>query len=125
MYHAPFDVRFPSQTGKTDTVVQPDICIICDKSKLDELGCNGAPDLIIEILSASTSKKDYTEKYSLYEEHGVKEYWIVSPEGFIEVFVLKDDGYEGLDKLFVGDELKSKTLPELRISLKDIFPEEL
>jgi len=97
VFTAPFDVRFPKQ-GKTaddqiDTVVQPDICVVCDLSKLDERGCCGAPDMIVEILSPSTSKKDLTLKFSLYEESGVKEYWIVYPnDKSIHVFLLQEDG---------------------------------
>ena len=82
VFFAPFDVRFPKNGetahDKIDTVVQPDICVICDLSKLDDRGCCGAPEMIVEVLSPSTAKKDMTEKFNLYEEHGVKEYWIVS-----------------------------------------------
>ena len=97
VFFAPFDVRFPKQgetaNDKIDTVVQPDICVVCDESKLDELGCCGAPDLIVEVLSPSTTKKDVTEKFALYEEYGVKEYWIVHPKDkAINVFLLREDG---------------------------------
>ena len=97
VFTAPFDVRFPKQ-GKTaddkiDTVVQPDICVVCDESKLDERGCCGAPDMIVEILSPSTIKKDVTVKFALYEESGVKEYWIVHPKDkAITVFLLQENG---------------------------------
>lgn len=57
------------------TVVQPDICVICDKNKLDERGCTGAPDWIIEIVSPGNTKKEIDDKYSIYEENGVREYW--------------------------------------------------
>ena len=94
---APFDVRFPKQgetaDNKIDTVVQPDICVVCDPSKLDERGCCGAPDMIVEILSPSTIKKDVVYKFALYEESGVKEYWIVHPtDQAITVFLLQDNG---------------------------------
>jgi len=97
VYTAPFDVRFPKQgetaDDKIDTVVQPDICVICDLSKLDERGCCGAPDMIVEVLSPSTAKKDMTEKFFLYEESGVKEYWIVHPnDQAITVFLLQENG---------------------------------
>jgi Uma2 family endonuclease len=73
--------------------VQPDICVICDLSKLDERGCCGAPDMIVEILSPSTFKKDVTEKFALYEESGVKEYWIVHPnDKAVTVFLLQENG---------------------------------
>ena len=76
----------------SDTVVQPDLSIICDPSKLDEQGCNGAPDWIIEILSPATSKKDLTDKYDLYQNAGVREYWLVYPtEQIIAPYLLDDD----------------------------------
>jgi Uma2 family endonuclease len=97
VFSAPFDVRFPKHgetaDDKIDTVVQPDICVICDLSKLDERGCCGAPDMIVEILSPSTFKKDVTEKFALYEEHGVKEYWMVHPnDKAINVYLLQENG---------------------------------
>ncbi|WP_042344549.1 Uma2 family endonuclease, partial [Capnocytophaga canis] len=82
LFSAPFDVRLPKKEEKGDnihTVVQPDLCIICDESKLDERGCIGAPDLIIEILSPGNSKKEMKNKFELYQESGVEEYWIVNP----------------------------------------------
>ena len=96
VYYAPFDVRFPNQQedidAQTFTVVQPDICVICDHSKLDDAGCRGAPDLIVEILSPSTASKDLNEKYQLYEEHGVKEYWVVYPgEAVLEIYELQEE----------------------------------
>ncbi len=81
VYTAPFDVRLPRRNEITDkqihTVVQPDISVICDLAKLDDRGCIGAPDLIVEILSPATAKKDMNDKFFLYQEAGVKEYWIV------------------------------------------------
>jgi Uma2 family endonuclease len=97
VFTAPFDVRLPKQ-GETaddriDTVVQPDICVVCDLSKLDERGCCGAPEMIVEISSPSTTKRDVTEKFALYEASGVKEYWIVYPmEKAIHVFILQENG---------------------------------
>jgi Uma2 family endonuclease len=100
VFTAPFDVRLPrngeTADDKIDTVVQPDICVVCDLSKLDERGCCGAPDMIVEILSPSTLKKDVTEKFDLYEASGVKEYWIVHPmDKVIDVFLLQEDGKYG------------------------------
>ena len=97
VFSAPFDVRFPKKgetaDDKIDTVVQPDICVVCDLSKLDYRGCCGAPDMIVEILSPSTTKKDITEKFTLYETSGVKEYWIVYPaDKVIHVFLLQENG---------------------------------
>ncbi|MGL4943296.1 MAG: Uma2 family endonuclease [Thermoguttaceae bacterium] len=97
VFMAPFDVRLPVNGETRDeeifTVVQPDICVICDPSKLDEHGCLGAPDLVVEILSPSTSKRDRNTKFELYERSGVREYWIASPEGFwVRVFRLQPNG---------------------------------
>jgi Uma2 family endonuclease len=100
VFPAPFDVRFPSKNGEVSddkiyTVVQPDICIVCDESKLDERGCLGAPDLIVEIISLSSVKKDVEEKFKLYQENGVREYWIVQPnDETLTVFFLENGKYQ-------------------------------
>ncbi len=100
-YTAPFDVFFPDyidqDTDDISTVVQPDLSVICNPVKLIDKGCYGAPDLIIEILSPSTSKKDLNEKFQLYEKYGVKEYWIVDPGNkYIQVFhLLTEDKNSG------------------------------
>jgi Uma2 family endonuclease len=124
VFHAPYDVRLTrnSNDAEVTTVVQPDICIICDQSKRDERGCNGAPDLIIEILSPATSRKDVRDKFDLYEESGVLEYWIVDPiDELLDVFVLQNGKYQ-LNKKFVADEIvESGTISGLVIDLKDIF----
>src|SRR5690554_2567999 len=83
VYSAPFDVRLPIKSKKhedIDTVVQPDICVVCNPEKLDDLGCIGAPDLIVEILSPGNNRKELQNKYEVYEESGVKEYWIIHRE---------------------------------------------
>ncbi len=77
IFPAPFAV-FLNKDDKT--YVEPDISVICDKSKLDDRGCNGSPDLVIEIVSPSSRKMDYTTKNALYSDAGVREYWIVDPE---------------------------------------------
>lgn len=83
VYPAPFDVRIPAKgaKGTTDnqiyTIVQPDLCVVCDLEKIDGRGCVGAPDLVVEILSPSNSRKDLKDKYEIYQEAGVPEYWIV------------------------------------------------
>ena len=97
IFPAPFDVRLPQNGEKANekiyNVVQPDICVVCDPSKIDKNGCIGAPDLVVEIQSFSTAKYDLTKKFDLYEASGVREYWVVFPfdEG-IEVFLLQPDG---------------------------------
>ena len=113
VYHAPFDVRLPlpvkkQTSNKIDTVVQPDICVVCDLTKLDTQGCNGAPDWIIEILSPATSKKDLTEKFDIYQHAGVQEYWVVYPfEKTVSVFQLDSTGAYQLARInpFVEGEM--------------------
>ena len=77
LYYAPFDVILPGPDGVENTVVQPDVCVICDSSKIQKRGCFGAPDLVVEILSPSSFKQDLNEKLRLYEKHQVKEYWTI------------------------------------------------
>jgi Uma2 family endonuclease len=125
VFSAPFDVRFPKGNSdeETYTVVQPDICIICDKSKLDDRGCIGAPDFIIEILSPSTAEKDTKDKFQLYQEQGVKEYWMVYPgEHMVDVFKLDKRGKYQFDAKYVkSDKVRVGILPELEIILDDVF----
>jgi len=121
-----FDVRLPKNGeiayDKIDTVVQPDICVICDKSKLDERGCCGAPDMIVEILSPATIKNDCIRKFLLYEEHGVREYWMVYPnDKAITVFLLQKNGkYEGKLYEFNG-KVPVHVFDNYLIDLDDIF----
>jgi Uma2 family endonuclease len=128
IYTAPFDVRFPKGEGDDQvfTVVQPDICVICDKSKLDDRGCVGAPDFIIEILSPATAKKDVKDKFQLYQEYGVREYWIVSPEDkIVDVFLLDDSGkYQLIGKYTEDDLIKVNIFEGLNISLAEVFEDE-
>jgi Uma2 family endonuclease len=132
LFSAPFDVRLldkkKSQKANKDiyTVVQPDICVICDKSKLDERGCIGAPDLIVEILSPGNSKKELRTKFALYEESGVKEYWVVFPsEHVLQQYVLNENEKYELKSSFVEDEIfNAHIFPDLQIDLSEIFEEE-
>ena len=97
IFSAPIDVRLSKfkVDEKVFSVVQPDICIICDATKIDEKGCNGAPDMIVEILSPSTAQRDLELKYALYEENGVREYWIVQPnDQTVSVFDLKENKFQ-------------------------------
>jgi Uma2 family endonuclease len=127
VYPAPFDVRLPVKNKMKDeeiiTVVQPDISIICDESKIDNRGCCGAPDLVIEILSPGNSYKDVSIKFELYQESGVREYWIVYPtEEKVAVFILDDVGKYKNEASYTGnDKIKSGTLPGLIIKVKDVF----
>lgn len=104
------------------TVVQPDISVICDLTKLDEAGCIGAPDLIVEILSKGNNKKELQNKYEVYEECGVKEYWIINPEEQnLIVYTLINGNYKPSKLFTTGDEITTNILPGLIIDLEDIF----
>lgn len=132
VFSAPFDVRLPSaKKNQADkeitTVVQPDLCVVCDPLKIDSRGCMGAPDWILEILSPHTSSKDLREKFDVYEEAGVKEYWVVHPqEHTILVYTLSVHGkYQGMLKPYIRtDRVSSVTLPDLVIDLQEVFPTE-
>lgn len=126
VYYAPFGVRLPKENEKDkdiDTVVEPDIIVVCDKSKLDNEGCKGAPDLIVEIVSPTSARRDKIEKFNLYERYGVKEYWIVEPEeGIISVFTLQDNKRYGRPESYaVDNKIKVSIFDELVIDLKDVF----
>jgi len=117
---APFDVRlFPREDLSDTTVVQPDILVVCDPAKLaDGKACKGAPDLVIEIMSDSSAIMDRKVKAEKYREAGVKEYWIVNPEGLsILVNVLTDGHYASTT---YRDSVPSTVLPGLTIDLQTV-----
>jgi Uma2 family endonuclease len=127
VYTAPLDVRFPQGKKKNDKeifdVVQPDIIVVCDKDKIDNKGCTGAPDIVIEILSPSTASKDALKKRMLYEKNKVKSYWIVDPdEKEIYIYKLQDNGSYGTPELYAGeDKIKVEGFEEMEIDLKMVF----
>ncbi|EAX48947.1 protein of unknown function DUF820 [Thermosinus carboxydivorans Nor1] len=126
VYVAPFDVRLPAAGEDPDeasNVVQPDIVVVCDQAKLDDRGCLGAPDLVVEVVSPGTAKKDMAEKLELYEQAGVKEYWIVHPgDETVMVFCAGEDGRYGRHKMYgKEDKLAATIFPELVIELADVF----
>jgi len=128
VYSAPFDVRLPKADEEDEdiqTVVQPDILVVCDRNKLDEKGCRGVPDLIIEIISPYTASKDMKEKFSLYERHGVREYWLVYPiEKTVMVFILGENGEYGKPKTYSQqDTIEVSFLEGLTIDLMPAFRE--
>ncbi|MCL2245872.1 MAG: Uma2 family endonuclease [Lentimicrobiaceae bacterium] len=129
IFHAPFDVRLPKNNETADdkiiNVVQPDICVVCDLSKLDERGCIGAPDLIVEVLSPSTSQKDWGDKFYLYEESGVREYWIVDPKvKAISIFLLQTNGKYDDGTVYTGAQKAPVHIFEgLEIDLRELFTE--
>ena len=127
VYAAPFDVRLTrfneAKNKEVITVVQPDLCVICDAAKLDDQGCIGAPDLIVEILSPGNSRTEMKDKFELYQEAGVLEYWIVSPiEKTVQVWKLTDLCYYiGLPPKVEDDILTTPIIPGLEIDLTDVF----
>ncbi len=125
VFAAPFDVRLTRMRDDKEvkTVVQPDLCVICDPSKLDERGCIGAPDLIIEILSPGNSRTEMRDKFELYQEAGVLEYWIVNPsEKMIQVFQLNEQGrYIGLPPVVEGDILTTPIVHNLEVDVTEVF----
>jgi Uma2 family endonuclease len=127
VFHAPFDVRLPygNETGENiETVVQPDLLIVCDRSKIDKKGCQGAPDLVVEIISPDTAKKDLKIKFKLYERAGVKEYWIVDPSNkTILVYRMSDNKYGEADVYASEDMVTVNLFPDFTIDLKEVFRE--
>ena len=122
LYVAPFDVRFPDENGNVKTVVQPDLCVICDPNKLDERGCLGAPDLVVEILSPGNSKREMKDKYELYQEYGVSEYWVVRPEERnIHIYVLENGRYIGIAPVVEDDVITSVKFPNLSFSTTGLY----
>ncbi len=125
VYIAPFDVRLPRKS-KDDkdilTVLQPDICLVCDPSILDDRGCLGAPDLIIEILSPGNSKKEVKNKYEAYEEAGVKEYWIADPiRQTMQVYLLRDGHFAAQRTLTNEDVVTSTVVAGFSMNLAELF----
>ncbi|MGI4805976.1 MAG: Uma2 family endonuclease [Janthinobacterium lividum] len=126
VYFAPFDVRLVRKTvtdREITTVVQPDICVICNPEKIDKKGCLGAPDIVVEILSPGNNKTELKNKYEVYEEAGVKEYWIFQPDSksFLK-YVLDENGHYQTTKLLtLGDEVTSTILPGFKLNLDEVF----
>ncbi len=126
-YAAPFDVRLINYIESTPenhiySVVQPDLCVICDRSKIDLKGCLGSPDLVVEILSLGNSKKEMDIKFDLYQENKVLEYWIVDPfQKTILIYVLENDRYIGLKPYLIDSKIISPTFPNLKVTVKKVF----
>jgi Uma2 family endonuclease len=120
VYAAPFSVRlFPAEDGSDDTVVEPDITVVCDSSKLDDRGCKGPPDMIIEIVSPSTARYDRIVKFGKYREAGVREYWIADPEErAIFAYTLKNGEYTAA---VYEDAAPVSVLPGCEIDLGSVF----
>ncbi|KQM77093.1 restriction endonuclease [Pedobacter sp. Leaf216] len=126
VYSAPFDVRLANRSlndKEVFTVVQPDIVVVCDQSKLDKRGCIGAPDIVVEILSPGYNKKELVNKYEVYEEAGVKEYWIVSPsEKTFFRYILDVKGkFQPTKLLTEGEVVTTPILPGFSLDLEAVF----
>lgn len=128
-YAAPFDVRLYDKRKSTKankdvfTVVQPDICIVCDRTKLDDKGCLGAPDLVIEILSPGNSSKEMKTKRLLYEENEIREYWVFDPEHEMAFqFHLTENGLFTPATIYTSEDvLECVIFPDLKIELQEVF----
>ncbi|MBS2970652.1 Uma2 family endonuclease [Metabacillus sp. KIGAM252] len=120
VFTAPLDVFLSEE----EDVVQPDVFLVCDKTRMTSKGCNGAPDLVIEVLSPSTAFKDRNIKKEKYEKHGVKEYWIIDPAyRMVEVFYLTENRYTAQEFRDNG-EIYSSQFPFITLSMDLIFAED-
>ncbi|MCM1062839.1 MAG: Uma2 family endonuclease [Eubacterium sp.] len=131
VYHAPFGVRL-FETDKdapdsVDTLVEPDITVVCDNNKLDKYGCKGAPDFIIEIISPSNARHDRFVKLNLYQRAKVREYWIVDPSNqTIEVCLPDENGKLSITEIYTRKDIAKVTvLPGCEIDLSKVFTEDI
>lgn len=123
VFFAPFDVRlFPLKSGRDKTVVQPDLCVVCDPGKLDEHGCVGVPDLVMEVLSPGNTKKELGLKFDLYQEAKVREYWIIDPVSeTVLLYELENGKFKGLRPYVQDMVVESVLFPQLKIKVEEIF----
>lgn len=128
VFSAPFDVRLPlpsdkQNNDKIDTVVQPDVTVVCDLSKLDKQGCVGAPDIVVEVLSPGNTKKEMRDKLNIYQNAGIPEYWLVDPEHeFILIYHPNKEGiYTATRPLTSGDKIASNLLKEFALPVDKVF----
>ena len=127
VYLSPFDVRIFEEQGDSledvDTVLQPDLMVVCDPEKVDRRGVHGAPDLIIEILSPSSARYDRLVKFNLYQRAGVREYWIVDPiTCMVSVYTLENGKYQAA-AYGADDSVRVGILDDCTIDLSTVFPE--
>ena len=127
VFSAPFDVRLPRKSSDDKeiyTVLQPDVCVICDPKKLDKRGCIGAPDIVVEVLSLGNNAKELKNKYEVYEEAGVKEYWIVSPQDcYFLQYKLENGKYSPSKMQTIGDVVTTDILEGFSLDLTALFAE--
>lgn len=128
VYPAPFGVRLFQREGEApedvDTVVEPDLSVVCDRDKIDRQGCKGAPDLVVEILSPASLRHDRFVKLALYQRAGVREYWIVDPEyKSLQVFTLDGGMLRIAEEYGQNDVAKAGVLEGCFIELSKVFSE--
>jgi Uma2 family endonuclease len=120
VFYAPIDVYLP--TKDKNTVVQPDIIVVCDPLKIEMKGCVGAPDIVVEILSPGNTKKEMKDKYALYQEAGVAEYWVVFPaEQVVQIYELTNGQYSAKAPLVNGDVITTPILEGFELEVDEIF----
>jgi Uma2 family endonuclease len=128
VYLSPFCVRLikgdEKQSEDIKKVFEPDITIVCDRTKIDKEGCKGSPDLIIEVMSPSSIRHDKVTKFNNYEKAGVKEYWIVEPDGrLVSVFLLQTNNRYGRPEIYTEDQkITVSIFPDLSVDLNTVFP---
>ena len=125
VFSAPFDVRLPHKNTLDEeiiTVLQPDICVICDTQKIDKRGCLGAPDIVVEILSPNNNVLELNNKFDIYESAGVKEYWVVSPQdNTFLVNTLVNGKYSASGPYVAGQKITTPILIGFSIDLEELF----
>lgn len=126
VFIAPFDVRLTKKSLLNEdviTVVQPDISVVCDRNKIDKRGCIGAPDIVVEIISPGNNKTELQNKYEVYEENAVQEYWIVSPQDktFLKYTLNKEGVYVASRLMSSEEEITTPILPGFVLKLEEVF----
>ncbi|MFF2017126.1 Uma2 family endonuclease [Paenibacillus sp. NPDC058177] len=120
----PFDVLFSESEDyqSPDQVTQPDLSVVCFKDQISKNGCNGAPTLIIEVLSPATTLKDFNEKFNLYQKHGVQEYWIVDPGNqTAHIYTLEDGSYQVRHLYTEQETIQSVVFKDLQVPMNTLF----
>lgn len=129
VFSAPFDVRLIRRSmddKDVTTVVQPDICVICDPKKVDAKGCIGSPDIVVEILSPGNNKKELRNKFEAYEEAGVLEYWIINPtEKNLLQYILIAGRFQAARPFTIDDELTTSILPGFTLTIDELFSDQV
>ena len=125
VFEAPFDVYLVKKGEdyrSAENIVEPDVCVICEPGKIKKFGCVGAPDLVVEIISPSTAQKDQKDKFELYEEYGVREYWLVYPATkSVIAYHLEGGKYVSSRPITETEKMRHFIFPKLEVDLKEVF----